>query len=145
MVVPLLGASGWIYRLGSKDVTGTEAPVQNPFHLKWAATWGLALATVLLASAAARAWFGDRGLLVAAGLPGVADVDAITVAVGSQVRDVGLPAKTAVLAIILAIGTNTLAKAAFAWFSSGRAFGQRLAALLGASLAVALLVAWMQS
>jgi len=145
MVLVLLGAGRWIYRTGAMAAAGEEVAVRNPFHLKRATAWGLALAGVLLASAAARAWFGDRGLLVAAGLSGLADVDAITLAVSSQVRDVGLQASTAVLAIILAIGSNTLAKAGFAWISGGRAFGLRLAALLGGSLAAALLVAWIQA
>lgn len=145
MVLVLLGASGWIYRRGAMSVGGEEIPIRNPFHLKRAAAWGLALASVLLVSAAARAWFGDRGLLVAAVLSGLADVDPITLAVSSQVHGVGLPATTAVLAIILAIGANTFAKVGFAWISGGRAFGQRLAGMLGASLAAALLTAWIQS
>ena len=113
-------------------------PLRNPFHLKRALGWGLALATVLLVSAAARALFGDRGLMVAAGLSGLADVDPITLAVSSQTHTVGLPTGTAVLAIVLAIGSNTLAKAGFAWISGGRAFGLRLAGMLAASLAAAL-------
>ena len=145
MVLLLLGFSGWIHHSGGRQVSGEEITMQNPFHLKRAAAWGLALASILLVSAAARSWFGDRGLFVTAGLSGLADVDAITLAVGSQVRNVGLSATTAVLAIILAIGANTLAKAAFAWFSGGRAFGQRLAAMLGASLLAALLVVWIQA
>ena len=144
MILVLVGYSGWIYRSGTMQVGGGEMPVKNPFHLKRAAAWGLALATVLLVSAAARAWFGDRGLMVAAGLSGLADVDPITLAVSSQVRGVGLPATTATLAIVLAIGTNTLAKSGFAWISGGRAFGQKLAMMLGASLAAALFVAWVQ-
>ncbi len=144
MVLVLLGASGWIYRTGRMKSGGDEVAVQNPFHLKRAVAWGLALAAVLLASAVARAWFGDRGLFVAAGLSGLADVDAITLAVSSQVRGVGLAPATAVQAIVLAIGANTLAKAGFAWVSGGRAFGQRLALLLGASMVVALVVVWIQ-
>jgi uncharacterized membrane protein (DUF4010 family) len=145
MVLVLLGASAWIYRQGTMVPTGEEIPLRNPFHLKRAAGWGMALAAVLLASAAARAWFGDRGLMVAAGLSGLADVDAITLAVSSQVQGVGLPAATAVLAIMLAIAANTFAKAGFAWISGGRSFGQRLAGFLGASLGAALLAAWIQA
>ena len=144
MILVLVGYSGWIYRSGTMQVGGGEMPVKNPFHLKRAAAWGLALASVLLVSAAARAWFGDRGLMMAAGLSGLADVDPITLAVSSQVHGVGLPATTATLAIVLAIGTNTLAKSGFAWISGGRAFGQKLAMMLGASLAAALFVAWIQ-
>jgi len=145
MVLVLVAASVWIYRAEANGMGGEEVPMSNPFHLKRATGWGLALATVLLASAAARAWFGDQGLMVAAGLSGLADVDPITLAVSSQARDVGLPAATAVLAIILAIGSNTFAKATFAWISGGRAFGVRLAGWLGASLAAALLMAWIRS
>jgi uncharacterized membrane protein (DUF4010 family) len=148
MVLVLLAASAWIYRAGAGQANGQvkaeELPVRNPFQLKRAAIWGLALATVLLMSAVARAWFGDRGLLVAAGLSGLADVDPITLAVSSQVHGLTLPAPTAVLAILFAIGANTLAKTGFAWVSGGRAFGERLAGMLGASLAAALFVVWIQ-
>ncbi|GLH72433.1 hypothetical protein GETHLI_09350 [Geothrix limicola] len=144
MVLVLLGTSGWIYRASARQAHGEELPVRNPFHLKRAAAWGLALATVILVSAAARAWFGDRGLMLTAGLSGLADVDPITLAVSSQVHSMNLPAATAALAIVLAIGANTCAKTAFAWVSGGRAFGRRLAGALGASLAAALLVAWIQ-
>lgn len=145
MVLVLLLASGWLYRSGAMQMGHAEIPIRNPFHLKRAMAWGLALASVLLVSAAARSAFGDRGLLVAAGLSGVADVDAITLAVSSQVRAVGLPGATAVMAIILAVGANTLAKAGFAWVSGGAAFGRRLAAVLAASLAAALIAAGVQS
>jgi len=139
MVATLLGAAWWTFRSKADHGTGTEEmPLRNPFHLKRALGWGLALATVLLASAAARAWFGDRGLILTAGLSGVADVDPITLAVGSQMHTSGLPAGTAVLAIVLAITANTLAKAGFAWISGGRAFGLRLTAMLTASLVAAL-------
>jgi uncharacterized membrane protein (DUF4010 family) len=144
MVLVLLVFSGWIYLRGGRSAGGGDIPARNPFHLTRAAVWGLALASVLLASAAARAWFGDRGLLFTAGLSGLADVDPIALAVSSQVRSVDLPAATGVLAIVIAIGANTLAKSAFAWFSGGRAFGQRLAAMLGASLLAALGAVWIQ-
>lgn len=145
MVVTLLVASWWSYRVHVPHPAPVEEiPLRNPFHLKRALGWGLALAAVLLVSAAARAWFGDRGLLVAAGLSGLADVDPITLAVSSQVRAIGLPAPTAVLAIVLAIGANTTAKATFAWISGGRAFGQRLALLLSLSFLATLVVAALQ-
>lgn len=142
MVATLLAAAWWTDHSGAgDDLDAEQVPVRNPFHLKRALGWGLALAAVLLLSAAARAGFGDRGLLVAAGLSGLADVVAITLAVSSQVKTVGLSTATGMLAIVLAIGANTLAKAAFAWFAGGRAFGLRLAAMLalsfGATLAVA--------
>ena len=145
MVVTLLAATWWILRSGAAhEIDAEEVPVRNPFHLKRALAWGLALAAVLLVSAAARAGFGDRGLMMAAGLSGLADVVAITLAVSSQVRSVGLPATTAVLAIVLAIGANTLAKAGFAWIAGGRAFGLRLAVMLALSFGATLAMTALQ-
>jgi uncharacterized membrane protein (DUF4010 family) len=138
MVAVLLAGAWWTQRSGLAREGGEEMPMRNPFHLKRALTWGLALAGVMLISAAARAGFGDRGLLVAATLSGFADVQPITLAVSSQVNTIGLPTRTAALAIVLAIGSNTLAKAGFAWISGGRAFGGRLAIILAISLAAAL-------
>lgn len=138
MVAVLLAGAWWTQRSGLAREGGEEMPMRNPFHLKRALTWGLALAGVMLISAAARAGFGDRGLLVAAALSGFADVQPITLAVSSQVNTIGLPTGTAALAIVLAIGSNTLAKAGFAWISGGRAFGARLAAILATSLVAAL-------
>ncbi|HJW73048.1 MAG TPA: MgtC/SapB family protein [Geothrix sp.] len=144
MVMVLLVSAGYIYRSGRTQVLEDEIPFRNPFHLKRALIWGLALSGVLLVSAAARAAFGDRGLYVAAAFSGLADVDPITLAVSSQIHTVSLPLLSAVTSIILAVGANTLAKAGFAWISGGRAFGARLTILLAASLAAALLAVWIQ-
>jgi len=144
MVTVLLASAGFIYRFSKTEALGNEMPFRNPFHLKRALLWGLILSAVLLVSAAARAEFGDRGLYVAAGFSGLADVDPITLAVSSQVHTVGLPVLSAVASIILAIGANTLSKAGFAWASGGRAFGAKLSLLLAASLGAALLAVWLQ-
>jgi uncharacterized membrane protein (DUF4010 family) len=144
MMGVLLGSAAWIYHASQVQMDGSDMTLPNPFHLKRAVAWGLVLAGVLLISAAARAEFGDRGLLVTAGLSGLADVDPITLAVSSQVGTVGLSALTAVLSILVAIGANTLVKGAFAWISGGRAFGGRIAILLATSFVVALGVVWIQ-
>ena len=139
MVAFLLGAAWWSHRHEHPQPVGVA--LENPFHLKRAMVWGLALAAVLLASAAARAWFGDRGLLVTALLSGFADVDPLTMAVAQQVRETNLAVGTAVLAVILAIGANTFSKGVLAYVNGGRDLGRRLGGLLGVSLALALLVA----
>jgi uncharacterized membrane protein (DUF4010 family) len=144
MVTVLLVSAGFIFKTGQTEFSRDEIPFRNPFHLKRALVWGLVLSGILLVSAGARAEFGERGLLVTAALSGLADVDPITLAVSSQVQSVSLPLISAVAAIILAIGSNTLAKAVFAWINGGRAFGARLTILLASSLLAALLVLWIQ-
>ena len=140
MVISLLLMAWWLWRRPHQAKT-EEIPLENPFHLKRAIAWGLALAAVLLVSAAARAWFGDRGLLVTALVSGFADVDPLTVAVSHQVRENGLGVGVAVLAVLLSVGANTVTKIALAWVNGGRALGLRLGGGLGISLVVALLLA----
>jgi uncharacterized membrane protein (DUF4010 family) len=130
MVLSVFTTAWWLARHPHAEKT-EEVPLQNPFHLKRAVAWGAALAAVLLASTAARAWFGDRGLMLTALVSGFADVDPLTLAVSHQVRETGLAAGTAVTAVIVAIGANTFTKTAIAWVNGGRAFGIRLAGLLG--------------
>ncbi len=144
MVAVLLGSAAWIYHAFQVQPGGSEVTLPNPFHLKRAVAWGLVLAAVLIISAAARAEFGDQGLLLTAGLSGLADVDPITLAVSSQVGTVDLSRLTAVMSIVVAIGANTLVKGAFAWISGGRAFGGRIAILLAISFLVALGMVWLQ-
>lgn len=137
MVLGLLAWAWWL-ALPSHNGQTEEIPLQNPFHLKRAIGWGLAIGAVLLASSAARAWLGDRGLLLTALISGFADVDPLTVAVGQQARETGLDPGTGATAIILAIGANTFTKAALAWANGGRAFGLRLGGALGVSFLLAL-------
>ena len=139
MVAFLLAAAWWSH--GQQSPVPERVALENPFHLKRALVCGLALAAVLLASSAARAWFGDRGLMVTALLSGFADVDPLTVAVAQQVRETGLTATTAVLAVILAIGANTCTKGVLAYLNGGRDMGRRLGALLAASFLIAMAMA----
>lgn len=138
MVAVLLAGAWWCHRHESPRPESVK--LENPFHLKRALVWGGALAAVMVAAAAARAWFGDRGLLVTALLSGFADVDPLTLAVAQQVREAGLAASTAALAVILAVGANTLSKGVLGALNAGPAYGRRLGGLLAASFLLALAV-----
>lgn len=118
-----------------------EAPeaVQNPFALLPALKWGLMLCAVLLLAHFGREALGDAGLLAAAALAGLTDVDAITLASSRGVEGGTLPADTARLAILVAVASNTLVKGGYAWVSGGAAFGRAVGLGLLASLAAAAL------
>ena len=66
----MLAGAGW-----------KQLALSNPFALVPALKWGVVLSLVLVASAAAQQHFGDRGLYVTAAASGLADVDAVTLAV----------------------------------------------------------------
>jgi uncharacterized membrane protein (DUF4010 family) len=143
MAVVVLAAAAWELRRGrlSTDPANTT-PLTNPFALLPALRWGILLSVVLVASAVAREQFGDRGLLVAAAASGLADVDAVTLAVGRQSHQGDLTAATASLAITIAVVANSLVKATIAVVLGERGFGRPIAAVLAVAIAVGLIVAW---
>jgi len=115
----------------------------NPFALVPALQWGLVLVVVLIVSAAAREAFGDRGLLVAAAAAGLADVDAITLAVSRQCHEGDLATATASLAITIAVIANTLVKVAMVVVMGRRGFARPLVGVFAAAIAVGVLAVLM--
>jgi uncharacterized membrane protein (DUF4010 family) len=111
---------------GKTATTPTSALVhQNPFDLKVVLRFGALLAVVMLAAGLARRFVGDHGLLAVAGLSGLADVDALIL----SVAHLGEVTEAAANAILLAVGVNTLAKAAYAGFAGGGRLGGLLLVL----------------
>ena len=133
-VAPSLGAmsflsvagAAWKWRavraFGGEAESG-QLELQNPFSLVPAVKWGLFFVVILVASAVSRQLLGDLGLLFAAGASGLADVDAITLAVSRQVVRHSLEIGTGAWAVTIAVVANTLVKALIAWSGGGRAFG----------------------
>lgn len=137
--IMLLGAA-WKWRALAATPAGTvdeqgKLPLKNPFALLPALKWGLILCAVLVVSAIAKQEFGERGVYLTAAASGLADVDAVTLAVsrGAQAGQLGVSA--AVLAITIAVIANTCVKAGIALLAGKRAFGAHVAGvLLGAGL-----------
>lgn len=99
----------------------TPLPAQeNPTQLKSALFFAALFALVLLASAAGRHYFGDRGTYVVAFLSGLTDMDAIALSTGKLVSESSLDAITGARAILLAFVANTIFKTAMAGILGGR-------------------------
>ena len=126
-------------RLRRDDATAPPVELKNPFELSSALAWGAVLCGVLLAAALATRYFGDSGFLVAAGLSGLTDVDAITLAASERHHTGLMSADVAALAIAIAVCVNTVVKAGMAWFGGGRGFGRVVVLVFG--LAIVLTVA----
>jgi uncharacterized membrane protein (DUF4010 family) len=140
MALPLLAGALWKWRAlrngGSSAHKGRELELRNPFSLWSALKWGLFLAAVLVVAELARRTFGDAGLIASAAASGLADVDAITLAVAERSAAGSLSSGFAALAVTVAILSNTVVKGSMAWISGGRAFGASIAMVFGvASLA----------
>lgn len=127
---------------GSDETRHGYAP-RNPFDFLMALKFGLLLAVVIVLAQALNEWAGSLGVLVAAGLSGLADVDAATLTV-TRMAPTQIPTMVGVGAILLATVANMIFKAAIAVFNSKGALLSPV--LLGfGSQALAILVGFLIS
>jgi uncharacterized membrane protein (DUF4010 family) len=118
---------------GGREPGGRLLRLRNPFDFWMAARFGLILAAVMVLSRALRQWLGDPGLLLVAGLSGLADVDAVTLTVARLApQEVAL--KVGAAAIVLAAVANTLLKGAIALANGKRAIMWPIVLGLGCQL-----------
>jgi len=122
----------------TRDGDRAPLPHGNPTELKPALIFAALYAMVLLAVAAARHTFGDRGVYVAAGISGLTDMDAITLSTSRLVAGDALPAGVAWRAIVIAIVANLVFKLGIVATLGGPALAGRVAMLFAIKVAVAL-------
>ena len=119
----------------SRKKNGADIKLKNPFDLPEVLRFGLILTVVMLLAVAARHFFGEAGLIGLAAISGLADVDAITLSMAkaASADATGGPA----LAILTAVGVNTLAKTGYAAYVGGGHIGLIVAAgaVLGSAAA----------
>jgi uncharacterized membrane protein (DUF4010 family) len=151
MAAVMLAGGAWKWRAAHKESkqgveVDTGETFKNPFALLPALQWGAVLCAVLLLATLAQKWLGDRGLLAAAAVSGLADVDAITLAVTRQAAQNEITVSVGTLAVTIAVLSNTLVKAGMALFGGGRAFGLSIVvvalATVTAGIVSALLASW---
>ncbi|WP_374332418.1 MgtC/SapB family protein [Aestuariivirga sp.] len=142
LAVPLLaaavfqGLAAWL--LIGRDRRVDEAKPEglvhkNPFLLSEVLKFGALLGIVMLAAGIGKSLFGDSGLLAVAAISGLADVDALTLSVANM----GPVSAVGIAAILLTVGVNSAAKAAYAGIAGGARLGLTLFLLTMAAMAVA--------
>ena len=139
MALVLLVASAvtWSRLRAGPRLPASAVKLKNPFELWGALMWGVVLCAVLLGATLATRWLGERGLLIAAGLSGLTDVDAITLAAAEQSRDGALSADLAALAITIAVCVNSVVKGGMAWLGGGRHFGRPVVLVFAIAITLA--------
>lgn len=117
--------------------TPGEEPVRlgNPMELRPALVFAALLAFVALASRFASEAFGDRGVYALAFVTGFGDVDAISLTAAGQARSGGLSPETAGGAVLIAVASNIVVKAALARWVAGPGAGLRVGAAFAVILA----------
>lgn len=141
MTAIVYGGAAFLWRRAASDKTGRdETELKNPLELRAAILFGGLLALVLFAASALDAVYGDAGVMAVAGISGITDVDAITLAL-SRMSQADLAIRLAVSGIVFAGAVNSAVKAAMAFFIGGRALGARVAVPLVAAAATGLALA----
>ncbi|MGC5887684.1 MgtC/SapB family protein [Ralstonia pseudosolanacearum] len=145
VITSAAGASLCMRRQNGRDREPRQTEPSNassPINWKVAIGFGLWMAALLLAVAAARAWFGAAAVAVVTVLGAFADVHAATASIATQVAGKALAPSSAGMLVLLALTANTLSKVAVA-ISGGRAFASRVAATLLTMLALSWAVFWL--
>lgn len=127
--------------------SGPDQPVEggNPLQLGAAIQMALAFQAVMLVIEYARAWFGEPGVFLGAGLAGLADMDALTLSMSRLSRQ-GTMVETAAAALIVGIVSNTLLKATVAGVLGGPGYRRKvLPALLLMVVAAAASWIWLRN
>ncbi len=109
-----LGACYWLWRRRRAKERGEVTPGQNPFELDEAIKFGLLFGVVVFVAKAAQVYLGEAGLYLAAGIAGLTDVDAITLAMADLARSDAQNLNVAARAIVIAALANTLVKSGLA-------------------------------
>ncbi len=121
--------------------TNTSMPPQdNPSELRAAIAFGVLFAIVLFAVAAAKHYFGDRGLYAVAAVSGLTDMDAITLSTSRMAAQGAVETSTAWRAIVIAILANLVFKGGLVAVLGGRKLLARIAALFGINIVVGVLI-----
>lgn len=127
-------AALWLARDGGTERSADGGRLANPFSLRAALSFAVVFALILLAVRAAREFLGDGGTFAASALSGLADVDAVTIAL-ARLGPSPDGWRTAAAAVTLAAVVNTLVKLGLAVGLGAGRFRRHVALALGATAA----------
>jgi uncharacterized membrane protein (DUF4010 family) len=133
----VLLAAGASLTLARRQAGGGETAtleLKNPFDLAAALKLAALIAIIMLLAKVLSSMSSTRGLYLLAAVSGIADLDPITLSMARVAGARVAPAEAAT-AIIIAVGTNTAAKAVMATAIAGR----RVGIAVGACSAVAII------
>lgn len=144
MFVIMAAISGAVYLLlAQRTADGADTP-NNPADLKGALMFGLVYSIIILAVAAGKDFFGDRGLYVISVISGLTDVDALTLSTSQLANQERLDPATAAQLILIGAVSNLLFKLGMVSALGDRQLAKFIAISFGIAVAagVALIFAW---
>ncbi|MBX9698117.1 MAG: DUF4010 domain-containing protein, partial [Acetobacteraceae bacterium] len=124
-----VAAGLWLLRrphAAAELAAGEGEAIGNPFELRSVLKFALVLALVGVLAEFAAKYLGQGGALVVATVTGLTDVDSVTLGMTALTPD-RLAVATAAAAIVVALGSNGIAKSAYAYALGSRGYGLRFA------------------
>lgn len=139
-IMLLLAGLQW-WRARGQKIGGLEQ--SNPTELKSALIFTGLFALVLLATAAAKSHFGDRGLYPVAVLSGLTDMDAITLSSAEMAHEGRIDPVTTARVIVIASLANILFKGIMVAALGSRKLAVTIGVLFGLALAAGGALLWL--
>ena len=136
----LLIATALLLRSSTASREQMNVELRNPFDLGTVIWLALLIGAITLAAKLISGSLGQAGTLTLAAVSGLVDVDAVTLSM-LRLTGTSITADDAALAILLAVGANTAAKAVIATVIGGKAFGVVIIGVSGLALAAMLFAA----
>jgi uncharacterized membrane protein (DUF4010 family) len=128
------GFAAWL--AWTNSASEGEAPaleLSNPFELSAVLQFGALLTIIMALARGLSTWAGGVGVYALAAVSGTVDVDAISLSM-ARLAPHALTALSAITAILIAVGVNSITKVGLGATAGGRRFGRLLLAPLLATL-----------
>ena len=139
LVMMVLAAFNYFFKKGEAEKMPEQ---ENPAHLKTALVFGAIYGIVILATAAAKNYFGSSGLYIVAVISGLTDVDAITLSTSRLLNQESIQVTTAWKVILIAALSNIAFKGILAGVLGSKSLFMRVALLFGISIVAGVLILW---
>jgi uncharacterized membrane protein (DUF4010 family) len=137
----VLGLGGAILLFGNAEREAPHLKVSNPLALGAALKLATFIGAVMLTARLLHWVLGNLGVLIVAGISGLADVDAATISMARMAGST-VELETAAQGIMIAVAVNTIAKAVMTSWVGGWAIGARVIGISAVALSCSAAAAW---
>jgi uncharacterized membrane protein (DUF4010 family) len=120
-------------RAGDNADGDAALKLKNPLDLPAVLTFGALLAVIMALANGLAVWAGSAGAYALAAVSGIVDVDAVSLSM-ARLAPERLDATSAIIAILIAVAVNSVAKVVLASSTAGMAFARLLVPVLAATL-----------
>jgi len=119
-------SGGWFMMVAWRETSAEPPKFSRSFNVMIALMFAAMLAGMLILVAAMRAWFGAVGIAAAAAIGGVLDVHAAVISIATQVNERTITSTQAIVPVLIACTTSSIAKMLFSATAGTRAFAARV-------------------